>query len=92
MMNEKKPDSKKFDKDLIDKSIKYIQNAEQSDEYPNHSGFIWQLFGFEARLEKNDYLQVIQVKCPWILDSTKIRARVDTYLDEKILDKLELAE
>ena len=55
-------------------------------EFPHHQGFFWQLFEYEARLEKADYISEVQVKCPWILDSTKIRARVETFCDEKILE------
>ena len=52
LMNTKMGSSKIFDPDLISKSIPYLKDSKPNDEFPNHHGLIWSLFGSKIRLDK----------------------------------------
>ena len=73
------------------RAIKAMRISESDD--PVYEGFIQQLFGYESKYDKDIFLAKIQEPpCDWIFDGKKTRLRMDKFLEEGALDKLDLDE
>ena len=47
---------------------------------PDKMGFIMQVFGFDAKISKEDFLSLVSShKCNWVFSPLKIRERIETF-------------
>ena len=78
-----------FEKEATKRSIKAMRASEIEDP-DAHTGFIMQVFGYEARLKKSEFYDTVcDKKCNWIFSPSKIRKRIVPFQDEKVLDEID---
>lgn len=74
---------------LLDRAIKALQESEE-DEDQELNGFINMCFGNESRYSKQEFIdRVCEPEMNWVFDSTQFRNRLEPFMNEKNLKKID---
>uniref|UniRef100_A0A7S3CSH0 Uncharacterized protein n=1 Tax=Strombidium rassoulzadegani TaxID=1082188 RepID=A0A7S3CSH0_9SPIT len=78
---------KQYDEEETSKAIKAMRLSEL--EEPEKVGFIMLVFGYDSKVSKEDFLNVLsQSKCSWVFRPLKIRERLETFQDADLIDEV----
>jgi len=78
-----------YEGELTKRAIKAFRLSEEEDNL-DHMGFIMRLFGYESRLDKEDYNQAIcDPKCNWIFQAEKVREHLAHFMHDHVCEKME---
>jgi hypothetical protein len=78
-----------YDEEFHKKAIKVMRTSEiEPDEDPHKAGFLNIVYGFESRLDREEFINEVQLpKANWIFDSEQVRHRLKHFLDPDFVDE-----